>query len=508
MKSPLDRIHTKTQQFQFIKLPSEAAAGAAKGESLFDQFSEVLDKIAARVNQRIQEAENQGAAFFDAFAIPVLRQPERMEASPKLRGEKPQENSQEENEPRESEVNFKAERAAPAGEKPERAAERGEEPASQTQGEKSPEGSDEAAHQSTGQNGQGQAEVAKVAEKKSTASKADGEGAQQEELPLSDDELAQLAESAEQQMQEQGDAAPKAVKAKDGDEVSSKVSGKVSGESAASASDEVLEGAPQIGAEVKHTPNQAGAERASEKKEAVAAEKNSSILSALLAANFLTGGSTGLERAQTIVSANIQQAIAAGNNNAVEGLTKALGNQGGGQGSGVLFGGQHGKASQEAQLEKQRAQLPPQLASRTFERVEAVLKEAAKSRDGKTISLRLDPPNLGTVKADVTIKDGVLHARLSADSSNVSNMLRERAHELQGALRRLGLNVERVTVAVTGEGEIPQDSFFNAAGDNSSAGFAEQHHAEQQGAWIPEFESGAAIPAAAVKEEIIDHWVA
>jgi hypothetical protein len=90
-------------------------------------------------------------------------------------------------------------------------------------------------------------------------------------------------------------------------------------------------------------------------------------------------------------------------------------------------------------------------SQKMMERIETALKEAARSRDGKTITLRLDPMQLGQVKCDVSMRDGLLHARITPQSQDVVNAVREHAHELQTALRRLGLNVDRVTVQVVSE---------------------------------------------------------
>jgi flagellar hook-length control protein FliK len=84
-----------------------------------------------------------------------------------------------------------------------------------------------------------------------------------------------------------------------------------------------------------------------------------------------------------------------------------------------------------------------------LERVESTLKQAARARDGKTISLHLEPVDLGKVKVDVSLREGALHARISPDNQQVAQALREHAHELQGALRKLGLEVDSVSVSVT-----------------------------------------------------------
>jgi flagellar hook-length control protein FliK len=129
--------------------------------------------------------------------------------------------------------------------------------------------------------------------------------------------------------------------------------------------------------------------------------------------------------------------------------------------------------------ERGRAESHPmsrQTALRMLERVQVTLKEAARARDGKTLSIDLEPVDLGRIKVDVSLKEGALHARLKPENSEVLQKLREHAHELQAALRKLGLDVERVTVTVSGEesreGDLPADS--NLTGDGK--GFQEQRN--------------------------------
>lgn len=94
----------------------------------------------------------------------------------------------------------------------------------------------------------------------------------------------------------------------------------------------------------------------------------------------------------------------------------------------------------------------------TLERVEAALQKASESKDGTQISLRLDPPSLGSVKVDVSFKEGSLHARISAESVQVLQLLRDKAPELQVVLRKLGLDAEKVSVSVnSGDSSLFQD---------------------------------------------------
>jgi|GEM_PF-5001524 len=152
-----------------------------------------------------------------------------------------------------------------------------------------------------------------------------------------------------------------------------------------------------------------------------------------------------------------------------------------------------------------RAQALPRLvANNTLEKVEAVLKEAARLRDGSSISLRLDPPSLGSLKVDVTLRDGCLHARLAADSPQVSMLLREKAHDLQVSLRRLGLDVEQVSVSVNSDG-VAADS------QDTAFGREETQRGQRSEGWKEEGDDGLEgrnLKPAHTCEMVLDHWVA
>lgn len=132
----------------------------------------------------------------------------------------------------------------------------------------------------------------------------------------------------------------------------------------------------------------------------------------------------------------------------------------------------------------------------TLEKVEAVLKKASESKDGTMISLRLDPPSLGNIKVDVTFKEGALHARLSAENAQVLQLLREKAPDLQVILRKLGLDVDRVSVSVN-SGD--QGAFFDDSGQSG-------HGNEQKsGKNFRGLADSADAPEAAIN---LDHWIA
>jgi len=116
--------------------------------------------------------------------------------------------------------------------------------------------------------------------------------------------------------------------------------------------------------------------------------------------------------------------------------------------SAASFTGRTDRNGREVENDRNQKQLNRTESQRTLEKVEQAIKEVARSKDGKTISVRLDPPSLGSVKVDLTYREGVLHARIVAEQAQVATLLREKAHEIQTLMRRLGLDAQRVSVSV------------------------------------------------------------
>ena len=150
---------------------------------------------------------------------------------------------------------------------------------------------------------------------------------------------------------------------------------------------------------------------------------------------------------------------------------------------------------------------------RMLERVEATLKEAARSRDGKTISLRLDPAQLGRVKVDVSLREGALHARITPENRQVLGSLREHAHELQGALRKLGLNVDSVTVTVTSDGGQEMSDFGKELNHGKSFQ-QDRNNMPDEAQQVPEktigseLAEGSTVGSPQKDATVEDHWVA
>ena len=161
----------------------------------------------------------------------------------------------------------------------------------------------------------------------------------------------------------------------------------------------------------------------------------------------------------------------------------------------VSFGLSGSEQSQKGESAKNSKPLTRTQSLATLERVESALQKAAESKDGTQISLRLDPPNLGSVKVDVSFKEGSLHARISADSAQVLQLLRDKAPELQVVLRKLGLDVDKVSVSVN-SGDL---GHFNEGSDGKQGGSD-----KKGGNNFPQLADSAAMP------ELLnlDHWIA
>jgi flagellar hook-length control protein FliK len=163
----------------------------------------------------------------------------------------------------------------------------------------------------------------------------------------------------------------------------------------------------------------------------------------------------------------------------------------------------------QLQINREKApvrELPRALASKTMERVESALKEVARSKDGKTISLRLDPPSLGTLKIDVTLKDGQLHARFVGESAQVNSLLREQAHDLQQMLRKAGVQAEKIIISVGNDRMTDLNEGSQTFDQQASPQFRES--ASHSSGFAGISSQGADSLGKIQNQQPVDHWVA
>lgn len=156
---------------------------------------------------------------------------------------------------------------------------------------------------------------------------------------------------------------------------------------------------------------------------------------------------------------------------------------------------------------KSQAPIARYLPLRNLEKIRQIVKEAVESKEGKTVSLRLDPPSLGSIKVDVTLKDGSLHARIVADSPQSNLLLREKAFDLQKVLSKSGLNVDTVSVSVGSSTE-----FESGVGQNLNNQTQQEYQSQQDGnltGWnAAGIEVGVDSKGSEVDSSVKDHWVA
>lgn len=106
------------------------------------------------------------------------------------------------------------------------------------------------------------------------------------------------------------------------------------------------------------------------------------------------------------------------------------------------------KSNRDLNVTKEKTTaIPERIIPKMMEKLEQVAREVERSKDGRSISLRLDPPQLGKVRVDMTMKDGSIHTRLSAESDLVAHFLRERGDELQALIRKVLPHLDQATIS-------------------------------------------------------------
>jgi flagellar hook-length control protein FliK len=94
--------------------------------------------------------------------------------------------------------------------------------------------------------------------------------------------------------------------------------------------------------------------------------------------------------------------------------------------------------------------LPPVDPARFIGRVAKAF-QTANERDG-SVQLRLSPPDLGSLKLQLTVKDGVMSAALETDNANARRLLLDHLPALRDRLAEQNIRVDRFDVDVRQEG--------------------------------------------------------
>jgi len=126
--------------------------------------------------------------------------------------------------------------------------------------------------------------------------------------------------------------------------------------------------------------------------------------------------------------------------------------------------------------------LPEADASRVTDRVVKSLHTMAANQGG-TVTLRLTPPDLGTLRIQVTMNGGSVNATFEASTAAVGRALESSAATLRQALEGQGLTVERINVQVNtshGSNATAQQNAGDSPTDGRSRGMTDGGRQSQQ----------------------------
>ncbi len=143
-------------------------------------------------------------------------------------------------------------------------------------------------------------------------------------------------------------------------------------------------------------------------------------------------------------------------------------------------------ATAGAETARPAQETPAPDPQQTFDQVVLGLRGKFDPRAGKA-EIRLDPPNLGTVRVSMSLENGSLSANFQSSSDLVRGLLKEHMDQLKSVLESRGVAVDRLAVeaprdAVTSAPSAQQqNSSGNAAHDGRSAGQHQQDPRSRNG---------------------------
>ncbi len=94
--------------------------------------------------------------------------------------------------------------------------------------------------------------------------------------------------------------------------------------------------------------------------------------------------------------------------------------------------------------------------------------------NGQQMQLHLNPPELGALQVDVSMHDGVLSARIEAQTSTAQQILTDNISQLKDSLTQQGVSFDRIDVHLAGSN----------AGSGGS-GSADKSFAQHQDGGLP-----------------------
>lgn len=131
-----------------------------------------------------------------------------------------------------------------------------------------------------------------------------------------------------------------------------------------------------------------------------------------------------------------------------------------------------------------RRMLPSSMQDKVLERIRQIVQveSASQGRNSNSLTIRLDPPELGSLSVKLTQRSDKLYARIVPENKEVEAALRHRAAELSHILSASGIRAENVHVSIGAERsgtEMFQFNEFLQQNGGSNQGAADQGRAEE-----------------------------
>lgn len=233
------------------------------------------------------------------------------------------------------------------------------------------------------------------------------------------------------------------------------------------------------------------------------------------------GGTTVAERVSEQASANgalslqatkIATNIAARGAEAVGGVDAMMGAEGGAKGSnsGQLSLGANSEKVLEGKIQQAVAKLSPSLQAKIIERVQKVLESLSSNRIQQTVVFRLDPQDLGEMTVKLTQRADQMFARITPDSPEVEQVLKDRLPEVQQALVNAGFRSENVHVTFGKEAAETDSSAFSQLFQRQADRGGDENYSQPGSRGARSFE-GEVVVGEQLANEVeteLDGWVA
>jgi flagellar hook-length control protein FliK len=147
--------------------------------------------------------------------------------------------------------------------------------------------------------------------------------------------------------------------------------------------------------------------------------------------------------------------------------------------------------------------VPEQEATQDQANVARVVRgmQGALNQQGGSVTLRLTPPELGTVRIELALMQGTVNARFHTETESVRQLLTEQLAQLRAGLERQGLNVERLVVQT-------QQATSTSFGQQQGGADQSPHDGRSRGEYAApqdqRRESGQQKPQRQFEQELLD----